>query len=88
MYTEKEIEKRVRQQIESEEKLGEQAGGSGHLSYVSYRIDQITTKKLTGGKLEITYKYTLIVESEFTYLPDNPPYEYPYTKTMVIDNLY
>ena len=87
MLNDKEIEKLVRQKIESEEELGEQAGGSGHLSYVSYRIDRIDTKKLSGGKLEITYKYILKVESEFTYLPDNPPYEYPYEKTMVVDKL-
>ena len=75
MYTEKEIEDLVKQRIEADEKLGDQAGGSGHLSHVSYRIDSIKSKEIEGNKLEITYTYTLLIESEFTYYPDNPPYE-------------
>ena len=29
-----------------------------------------------GGVWEIPYSYTVFVETEFTYYPDNPPHEY------------
>lgn len=85
MKNDKEIEILVKYKIESEEKLGDQAGGSGHLSHVSYTIDKIETKELDQDQLEILYKYTLIIETEFTYYPDNPPYEYYYEGKIIID---
>jgi hypothetical protein len=85
MLSENEIENIVKQKIETDEKLGDQTGGSGHSSFVSYRIDDIKTKEIEVNKLEITYKYTLIIESEFTCYPDNPPHENPCEDTLLVD---
>ena len=41
MLTKEQIETAIRQQIEKDEKLGEQSGGSGHMGYVDYVIDMI-----------------------------------------------
>jgi hypothetical protein len=86
MHTEEEITEIVKRKIEADEKLGDQAGGSGHLGYVSYTIDEIKTRPLPQGNIEIQYAYTLIVETEFTVYPDNPPMEYPKNTVLVIDN--
>lgn len=85
MLTENEIQDMVKQKIESEEKTGDQAGGSGHLSFVSYTIDKIETREISEECMEISYNYTIIVESEFTIYPDNPPYEYPHSGKIVVD---
>lgn len=75
--------------IRKDEKLGEQAGGSGHLGFVTHHIDninevrQVQTNKGQGWK--ITYTYTIVVETEFTYYPDNPPRQIKYKKAIVID---
>ena len=85
MTNKEKIENLVRQKIEKDEKLGHQAGGSGHMSHVSYTIDSIETKDTDEEKIEISYKYTIVVETEFTYYPDNPPYEYLYEGKLIID---
>jgi len=79
------LEQLVSEQIEKTEKLGDRAGGSGHMSHVSFRIDKIKSRKLDREKTEISYEYTLMVETEFTYYPDNPPYEYPNVGKLVVD---
>ncbi len=79
------IEQLVNQQINKTEKLGTRSGGSGHLGHTSYRIDEIKTRDLGGGRSEISYTYTLMVETEFTYYPDNPPYESTYSGVIVVD---
>ena len=81
-----EIEQIVRKQIESVEKLGDRAGGSGHMGHVSYRLDKIVTRTLEDGNTEVTYDYTLMVETEFTYYPDNPPYETPVSGNIILDS--
>ena len=89
MFSEKNLKDIVDKQISKDEKLGDQAGGSGHMSYVSYSIDEI--KKPEKAKIDgkdcwkIEYHYTLTVETEFTYYPDNPPYTYKYGKTIFVD---
>jgi len=82
---EKKIEKIVRKQIETTEKLGDQTGGSGHMGHASYRIDEIRSRKLENGNTEVKYNYTLMVETEFTYYPDNPPYETPVSGSIILD---
>lgn len=90
MLSESEIEDIIKNKIDQDEGLGDQVGGSGHLGYVSYTIDNISQPKRVetdkGDGWEITYDYTLIVETEFTYYPDNPPREYKYKKTIILDN--
>jgi len=90
MFSDAELKEIVDAQIRKDETLGEQAGGSGHLGYVEYEIDEISPPKMVeteeGQGWQLTYSYTLVVTTEFTYYPDNPPYEYKYRKTVVVDN--
>jgi len=89
MFSDSKIRGIVAAKIEADEALGEQVGGSGHLAYVRYDIDKISKPKKVETEeetvWEITYAYTISVETEFTYSPDNPPHEYKYQKTIVID---
>jgi len=85
MITREELEKMIRSTIESEEKLGEQSSGSGHMGYIDYDIDKIGEPVLTEEGYAVSYSYTLIITTEFTYEPDNPPYRVPVSKSMLID---
>jgi len=77
VFTGEELRKIVDSHIRGRERLGEQAGGSGHLGYVSYALGEIGEPvRGEGGVWEIPYSYTVLVETEFTYYPDNPPHEY------------
>jgi hypothetical protein len=77
VFTGEELRKIVDSHIRGRERLGEQAGGSGHLGYVSYALGEIGIPvRGEGGVWEIPYSYTVFVETEFTYYPDNPPHEY------------
>ncbi|MHA1684423.1 MAG: hypothetical protein ACTSUE_26030 [Promethearchaeota archaeon] len=75
--------------IEKMEALGGSAGGSGHAGYKSYMLDGVTmleeryVGEITVFLIEISY--TIFVETEFTYYPDNPPHEYKYKKHILID---
>lgn len=72
-------------QIEKDESLGEQVGGSGHLSYTDCKIDSVDELKKVPEGWEITYRYTVSVTTEFTIYPDNPPRKNEYEKTIVVD---
>ncbi|MBL7110621.1 MAG: hypothetical protein ISS19_01615 [Bacteroidales bacterium] len=85
MPTKEQIEKAVIGQIEKYEKLGEQAGGSGHLSDVNFIIDEIGDPVETGEGWEVEYKYTAVITSEFTIEPDNPPYRYPKSGKVILE---
>ena len=84
MLTKEQIETAVQRQIEKDENLGDQAGGSGHMSYVSYTVDEIGDPVETDYGWEVDYKYTVVVTTEFTIEPDNPPYTYPKVGNVVI----
>ena len=86
MLTKEQIEVAVRRQIKSDEKLGDQSGGSGHLGYVSYTIDEIGDAVGKDEGWEVVYKYTLVVTTEFTVEPDNPPYRYPKSGRIIISD--
>ena len=90
MFTESEVRNIIQTKTRQDENIGEQVGGSGHSGYVSYEIVNINKPERvqTGTRdgWRITYVYILIVETEFTYYPDNPPYEYKYRKTVIIDD--
>jgi len=83
-----EIKNKIRQAIEQyiagEHPLGEGAGGSGHLGHVSSRIDEFSYTEKENGYL-VTFKYTILTETEFTYYPDNPPYEDRYEASINLD---
>ena len=85
MIDRKKLEKTIRSIIESEENLGEQAGGSGHLSNVSYTIDRIGTPFHDEENWSVLVVYTIVVETEFTVYPDRPPYERTYARTIIVD---
>ena len=90
MFTDAQLQEIVKNQIEKDEKLGDQAGGSGHLGFVSYRIKKISDPEESqvekGRTWKISYEYVTIVETEFTYYPDNPPYESLHEKTIILDD--
>ncbi len=86
MLSDEKIKEIVETRIQRTEKLGFQSGGSGHMGHVSFRIDDIKSRDLEGGKTEISFSYILMVETEFTYYPDNPPYEYPASGTLLIES--
>ena len=86
MFSDAEILEIIDKRIGADEKLGDQAGGSGHMGFVSYNLDEYKTKMISKDILEITYTYTIFVETEFTYYPDNPPMEYPNTKVIKVSS--
>lgn len=89
MFSDSELRKIVTSKIKEDEVLGQRVGGSGHLGYIHFAVDEIRkpTKVQVGDVQgwEITYVYTVIVEIEFTYYPHHPPYEYRNAKTIVVD---
>lgn len=93
-FSEQEIRNRVSAFIEAEENLGDQAGGSGHLSHVSYQIDTIDweldhdREDQKGQYARVQFVYTISVVTEFTYEPDNPPYTEQYKQCILLDRDY
>ncbi|MFC2084224.1 hypothetical protein ACFLS9_04130 [Bacteroidota bacterium] len=79
------VEKIVKKVIEKEEKLGEQSGGSGHLGYIDYKIDKISDPRKVEEGWVIDFDYTTIITTEFTIEPDNPPYQYHHSKSILLD---
>jgi len=75
MYKSEQIKEIIDRKIKQDEKLGHQSGGSGHMAHVSYRIDDFSFEAVSETEIKIDYEYTIFVETEFTYYPDNPPYE-------------
>lgn len=75
------LQKAIEQWIQENEKLGDHAGGSGNMGFTSYILDSIEPPVEllveSPGMFHVKFHYRIIVETEFTYYPDNPPYEYP-----------
>ncbi|KPK84592.1 MAG: hypothetical protein AMS27_09495 [Bacteroides sp. SM23_62_1] len=84
MISKEKIEKLICEKIELEEQLGDQAGGSGHLSFVEYDLEWIGKPQKTEEGYVVEYRYTLVISTEFTIYPDNPPYTYPKSGTIII----
>ncbi|NQU88779.1 MAG: hypothetical protein HQ541_23800 [Mariniphaga sp.] len=74
----------VKTKIETDHKIGNQSGRSGHMSYVSYILHDLKIHTAKNENKQITYWYTIYVETEFTYEPDNPPYKYNYCKMFTL----
>lgn len=85
-FTDKEILSIISSYIENIEKIGYQSGGSGNMGYVDYKIDKYEIKDLSGDNYEIKFDYKIFIETEFTYYPDNPPYEYSHCRTIIINS--
>ena len=86
MFTKEDIEKIVRSKIESDESLGTQKGGSDHIGHTSYEIVKISDPEKVDYGLEITYEYSTITVTEFTIWPDNPPWIFNHSKSIVIND--
>ena len=86
IFCDAETEELIRKKIDEDENTGEQAGGSGHLSDISYHLDYISLKAGDDGVVEACYFYTLSVCSEFTMYPSNPPRVYRYRKSVWINH--
>ncbi len=84
MYTDEQIKKAISTFIEKNHKLGQRAGSSGHLGFVSFKIDQIAPPIEKEDHIEVCFDYTIITETEFTYYPDNPPYESYHSATLLL----
>ena len=84
---EAEIMNRIKQHLA--EQTGEKAGGSGHLSNVSISDIKIEDTENTEAGIEVTYSYTVDIESEFAVAeedtePDSfDPYHYRKTEKIV-----
>ena len=76
MLTDEQIMLKLEPWLNSREEAGEKAGGSRHLSFVSYKVNEILNKEKKPEGWHIDFSYTQYIETEFTYYPDNPPYEY------------
>ncbi len=88
-FTKDAIKRIVASVIERREKLGESAGGSGHFGYTSYNITRISAPVEVQEKgktlFKVTCTYELVVETEFTYYPDNPPHRFPKEIELLLD---
>jgi hypothetical protein len=67
----------LEQRIASEADTGYQAGGSGHLGFVSTKLLS-AEKRPVGQHMEVTYAYAVFVESEFS------TWEYRHTKRLLL----
>ena len=86
MLTEFQILEIIKKRIQVDEKLGYQSRGSEHLAYKSYSIDSYTVNQISSELFEINYTYKISIESEFTYLPDNPPEEFINENTVIVNS--
>ena len=84
MEIEKFIEKIVNIAVEHEVDPGDHAGGSGHLSYVSFSIKSISHKIIDNNTVDVDCRFEKEVLTEFTVEPYNPPYKYEYAKKIVV----
>ena len=70
--------------LDHDVKPGDHAGGSGHLSYVSYSIKDVSKKQIEDNFMEIICLYDKYIVTEFTYEPDNPPYRSSHEKCILL----
>ncbi len=86
MFSEDEIREIINHKIESDELTGYQGGGSSHLAYKTCRMNSFEASRISLREIEIIYQYTVYVETEFTYFPDNPPAEYQHKKIIIVNS--
>jgi len=77
-FSPEKIREQVAHKIAKTHQLGYKSGGSGHLGHISFEIDKIEEPQQTDKGWLVDYEYTLIIETEFTYYPDNPPHTEPH----------
>ena len=87
MLTKEDLIKIICSKIESDENLGDHSGGSGHLSYKEYSLNDFSVTEKTGNTLSIKYFYTISITNEFTIYPENPPAEFKKESEIIINHL-
>ena len=70
-----EILKKIEEYLEAQS--GDKAGGSGHLSSVSISDISIDEIKETNKQLEVTFSYTVDIQSEFSVAEEPAPSKEP-----------
>ena len=78
------IREKIEGLIAKDHKLGASSGGSGHLGHTSFILDNLEISE-NEERFDVSYVYTVFIETEFTYYPDNPPYETQYRKKLMLD---
>ncbi|MHA1380457.1 MAG: hypothetical protein ACTSRG_18995 [Candidatus Helarchaeota archaeon] len=82
MVDEKELERIVREEISKKRKLGEYAGGSGHLAFtriIKFSLGEPKEILYRETKVyEVICEYNIHTETEFLHSPENDIY---YTKS-------
>ena len=87
----KALEKKIKERIEKSHKLGEHAGGSGHLAFRSLIQFKMEPPKeiLHQGKnaYEISYKFGIYTETEFLHPPEQDElYTERYEEKILVDD--
>jgi hypothetical protein len=75
----------IKRYITTNHTIGDRAGGSGGMGYNSYTLDKFDFKQIENGNFEVSFKYTVITESEFIDDPDNPPIEVKHEASLSLD---
>jgi hypothetical protein len=85
MFSKEQLETVAKTNIASNYKLGDLTGGSGHMGHRSYSIDKMEEPAQKDENWSFTFEYSIYVETEFNYYPDNPPQEDSYSKTVTLN---
>ena len=83
MLSEDKIKAILLEFLKKQEGTGTQTGGSGHLSDIGVFIDKLVISDQT-EEVEVSVEFIVLIETEFTYYPDNPPKEYKYIQNFKI----
>lgn len=87
MFSQAQVEKIVRKNIEKNERLGNFTDG-GVSAYASYNLDQVSDPRKikidNKDCWEIDYEYSILM-TEFTYIEENNSREYHYQKKIRVD---
>lgn len=79
------LEKIIEKKICADEKIGFCNSASGHISEIDFSIDNILIVGANENCYVVEYCYSIIVTSEFTMMPDMPPYTYSYKNIISIN---
>jgi hypothetical protein len=79
------IKNKITEWLNKYHQVGENTGGSGHLSLKTLVIEKIEIQE-KADNLTASIICTIIIETEFTLDPDNPPYYNKYQYELKLDN--
>ncbi|MBI4649459.1 MAG: hypothetical protein HY738_23385 [Bacteroidia bacterium] len=85
MFTKDELKEILISRIESDEKLGYQAGSGDHIGHIDYDLDTFSEPIEVEKGWLVSYEYLTVVTTEFTIWPENPPMVYRHKKAIIID---